>query len=105
MDGGSILRQRGCIVAQPSGRTTRQGAAKAPSGVAAPLGNGDSIGRRLVTHALNTYDGRLGTVPNDLVRMEPVPPLRLVRAKKAYTTRYLAVISTDVRNMRRGWVT
>jgi hypothetical protein len=46
-----------------------------------------------VTHTLNTYDiddGRLGTVPNDLVRMEPVPPLRLLHAKTAYTTRFLA---------------
>jgi len=45
-----------------------------------------------VTHTLNSYDiddGRLGTVHNDLVRMEPVPPLRLLHAKKAYTTRFL----------------
>jgi hypothetical protein len=46
-----------------------------------------------VTHTINTYNAdadRVRTGPNELVRLKPVPPLRLLRAKKAYTTRFLA---------------
>ncbi|MET3920325.1 DUF1611 domain-containing protein [Arthrobacter sp. UYEF20] len=46
-----------------------------------------------MAHILSPYDvtaSRPGQVRNDLVRTEPLPPLRLVRAKKAYTTRFLA---------------
>ncbi len=46
-----------------------------------------------VTHTTSTYNvdaDRVGTEPKRLVRLKPVPPLRLLRAKKAYTTRFLA---------------
>jgi hypothetical protein len=48
---------------------------------------------KTVTHTVNTYNigaGRAGTLPDERVRLEHVPPLRLQRAKKAYTTRFLA---------------
>ncbi|MCG2624534.1 DUF1611 domain-containing protein [Arthrobacter sp. I2-34] len=46
-----------------------------------------------MTHTLSSFDvaaGRPGPVAGDPIRIEPVPPLRLLRAKKAYTTRFLA---------------
>ncbi|MFD1210946.1 DUF1611 domain-containing protein [Arthrobacter sp. GCM10027362] len=46
-----------------------------------------------MAQTLNPLDvaaGRSGMAPDAPVRLEPVPPRRLYRAKKAYTTRFLA---------------